>query len=289
MTNAPISSSVLSSTAAITENKKSARDFLFERRWRKRELIIATLWFVACLLYTAPASVFEALLRKCVPQLQLQNVAGSFWNGTATQAFWLQNESSQNNSVIALGSVEWHLQPWSLLWLHPSAHVTTNYGEQYIDAHVRVSPLGNFSLTNTSAALPATLLSNWAPIPARGQIAMKLDRADISRAQINALQGALYWQQAQWQWNTHWLTLGDYRCELSMPAVQNIHCGVQGQGALALDGGIDIDTKARSWSAQLQMKTDTALPDDFRQGIQLMLAAQPDAQGNYSIKRDGHW
>lgn len=274
-------------------------DFVLARRWRKRVLLAAIIWFFACLLYTAPAALFAQLLRAALPSLQLQNVSGSFWNGNAAQAFWLQNGGlqnggQQNNQVIALGAVDWHLQPWSLLWLHPSVHIATNYGEQFVDATIRLSPLGTATLSKVNAALPATLLSNWLPIPARGQIAVKLDRVELSRvnlarAQVHALQGSLYWQQAQWQWNSHWLALGDYRCELTMPAPQQIHCGVQGQGALALDGAIDVSANERSWSLQLQIKTAASLPEDFRQSLQLMLAAQPDAKGNFVVKRNGHW
>jgi len=39
----------------------------------------------------------------------------------------------------------------------------------------------------------------------------------------------------------------------------------------------------------LQIKAEPSLPDDFRQSLQLMLAAQPDAQGKIAIKRSGHW
>ena len=265
-------------------------DFFLDRRWRKRALIAAIIWFLVCLFYTAPAVLFAQLLRAALPSLQLQNVSGSFWNGSAAQGFWQQGKQGQlNNQSIALGSVEWHLHPWSLLWLHPSAHIATSFGEQFIDANIRLSPLGTVTLSKTSAALPAALLSNWLPIPARGQIAVQLDRAEVSRAQVRALQGALFWQQAQWQWNSHWLALGDYRCELTMPAPQQIHCGVQGQGVLAIDGTIDVNANERSWAMQLQIKAESSLPDDFRQSLQLMLAAQPDAQGKVAVKRSGHW
>lgn len=274
-------------TIAVADNKTESR-FVFDRQWRRPAIVAAVLWFLACVLYGAPATLFDAALRKFVPQLQLQNVSGSVWNGNAAQAFWLQN-GTQGDQVIALGSFEWHLQPWSLLWLHPTAHVATHYGEQFVDARLRVSPLGRLTLTQTSAALPAALLSNWAPIGARGQIALKLERAQLSRTHIDALEGALYWQQAQWQWNSHWLALGDYRCELTLPAAQQVHCALQGQGALALDGVIEVNTQEHHWSTQLQATVAPSLPEDFRQGLQLLLGNEPDAQGKYSVKRDGRW
>lgn len=276
-------------TVAVTANKTEL-GFVFDRRWRRRAIVASALWFFACVFYGAPATLFESMLRKFVPQLQLQNVSGSFWNGNAAQAFWSQGKAGANgDQVIALGSFEWHLQPWSLLWLHPTARVSTNYGEQFFDTRLRLSPLGRVTLTQTSAALPAALISNWAPIGARGQFALKLERAALSRSQIDELQGTLYWQQAQWQWNSRWLTLGDYRCELSVPAVKKVNCALQGQGALAIDGAIAVDLQERNWSTQLQVKIDASLPEDFRQGAQLMLAAQPDAQGKYAVNRNGRW
>lgn len=259
-------------------------EFIFDRRWRRRALIAAIIWFSGCLLYGTPATLFAALLRTLTPALQLQNVAGSFWNGTAAQVFW-----QQNDQVIALGSVEWHLRPWSLLWLHPSAHIVANYGEQFFDARVQLSPLGTLTLDKTSGALPASILSYWAPLPARGQIAFKLDRVEIARAQLRVLQGALYWQQAQWQWNSHWLALGDYRCELQMPTAQQIRCALQGQGKLSIDGDVNVNVSERSWALQTRIKIEPTLPEDFRQGLQVMLAAQPDAQGQLVVKRSGRW
>jgi type II secretion system (T2SS) protein N len=256
----------------------------FGRRGRRYALIAAIIWFIGCLLYGAPAVLFVKVVRAAVPSLQLQNVSGSFWNGAAAQAFW-----QQNDRALALGSVEWHLQPWSLLWLHPSAHLVTNYGEQFVDAHLRVSPLGVITLTDTNAALPASLLSSWAPVPARGQFALKLDKAELTSKQWRELKGTLYWQQAQWQWNSNWLALGDYRCELTMPGAEQVRCALQGQGALAINGDITADTKQRKWAAQLQLKAEPSLPDDFRQGLQVMLAAQPNEQGKLEVKRSGRW
>ncbi len=275
-------------TTAIVE-EKAEKKFLFDHRWRQRALIAAVAWFLVCVFYGAPASLFNSLLRQFVPQLQLQNVSGSFWNGSAAQAFWVQSQAAGQERVIALGSFEWHLQPWSLLWLHPSAHIATNYGDQFIDMRLRVSPLGKLTLTQTGAALPAAMISNWVPVGARGQVALKLERAELSRTQIHSLQGALHWQQAQWQWSTQWLALGDYRCELSVPAAQQIHCALQGQGAFALDGVVDVNAQERHWALQLQVKMAPSLPEDFRQSVQVLFAGQPDAQGNYSVKRDGRW
>src|SRR5687767_6990908 len=93
----------------------------FNPRWRRWAIVAAVLWFLTCLLWTAPAALFALIAQRAAP-LQLDAVAGSFWRGRAGQAYVLVP-----NGRVALGSVTWRLKPWSLLWLHPSAHITADY------------------------------------------------------------------------------------------------------------------------------------------------------------------
>jgi hypothetical protein len=251
---------------------------------RRRIWLAVILWFLVCLASTAPAQLLVLLLKPLAPQLQLQDVDGNFWRGSASQAFW-----SQRDKVVALGKTDWQINPWSLLWLHPSAHVATHYGEQFIDTQVRVSPLGRIALRDTTAAVPAQFIGYWLPLPAQGLVALKLAAADISRQRLLAANGDIYWQQAQWQWGRHWLALGDYRCALRIETAGDLHCALQGQGALGGGGDISADFNKKIWAADLKLKVASSLPDEFRQMLTALLAAQPDAQGQMQIKKDGHW
>lgn len=251
---------------------------------RRRIWLAAILWFSFCLASTAPAQLLAVLLKPLLPQLQLQNVDGNFWRGSASQAFWLQGDK-----VIALGKTDWQINPWSLLWLHPSAHIATHYGEQFVDTQVRLSPLGRIALRSTTAAVPAQFISYWLPLPAKGLVALKLTAADISRQRVLAASGDIYWQQAQWQWGTQWVSLGDYRCALQIESAGDMHCALQGQGALGGNGDIHIDVAKKVWATDLKLKLAPTLPDEFRQMLTALLATQPDAQGQMQIKKDGHW
>jgi hypothetical protein len=152
------------------------------RRYRRYVIGAAAVWFFSCLLWTAPASLMVAVLKALTPQLELQITEGSFWRGRAGAAFWRQGEQR-----FALGNIEWQLSPWSLLWLHPSAHITTNYGQQFIDARVRLSPLGTVQLRDARAALPVSALAHWLPMPAEGLLGLNLTRATIAHREEFAL------------------------------------------------------------------------------------------------------
>ena len=252
--------------------------------WRRRAIGAAAVWFFVCLLWGAPAQLLAAMLKPLLPQLQLLAIDGGFWNGSAGQAFW-----QQDGKVMALGKIEWQLSPGSLLWLHPSAHIATRYGEQFVDTHIRFSPRGRIVLYDTSAAIPVQLVGYWLPLPAKGLLDVKLARAEFSRRRVDKAEGDIYWQQAQWQWGAQWLALGDYRCTLHMETAGDLHCVLQGQGALAGTGDVEIDFNKKNWSAAARLKPDAKLPEDFRQTVAALLAVKVDAQNQWQIRRNGSW
>ncbi|HSB96637.1 MAG TPA: type II secretion system protein N [Spongiibacteraceae bacterium] len=255
-------------------------------RRRRISVAAAAVWFFASLLWTAPASLMVAVLKPIAPQLELQIPEGGFWRGRAGAAFWQNNDQR-----IALGTVEWRLSPWSLLWLHPGAHITANYGQQFIDANVRLSPLGSVQLRDVRAALPVAALAHWLPMPADGLLGLKLARVEIARREplVRELEGEASWQQAAWQWSSRWVALGDYSCQLDMKESARIHAVLQGQGALAANGEATVNFKDKDYSLQLLLSPTESLPQEFREGLGLFLGGQRDAQGHWQIKRSGKW
>jgi hypothetical protein len=260
------------------------REIIPGKHWYRRIALLAVAWFFLCLAVGAPAQLLVVVLKPLLPQLQLHNVDGGFWRGSAGASFW-----QQGDKVIALGKTEWDINPWSLLWLHPSAHISTHYDEQYVESRVRVSPWGGLALRDLSAAVPVQLIGFWVPVPAKGLLALKLQAVDIAHARVIAATGDAYWQRAQWQWGNQWLGLGDYRCALQVDKSGSLHCALQSQGALAGNGDVSIDFKQNNWSADLRVQAAPALPEDFRQMVTAMLGTQPNAQGQLQIKRSGHW
>ena len=245
---------------------------------------LALVWFLCCLAWSAPAQLLVLVLQPLLPQLQLQNVSGGFWHGSAAQAYW-----GPHDKVIALGKLEWRIAPWSLLWLHPQADVSTRYGEQSVEMRARLSPLGRIVLRDASAALPAQVLGYWLPLPAAGTLALNLKRAEFTDTDLLAVDGELHWQRAQWQWGNGWLMLGDYRCVLRTEGPDKLQCALRGQGALAGNGTLAIDSNDHSWSADLKVKMHSELPPEFRQTVTMLLAGKADANGELQVQRSGRW
>lgn len=255
------------------------------RRQRRLAIVVAVVWFFLCLAWGAPASLLGTLLKPFAPQLELQAPEGSFWNGRAGAANWRVGEHS-----FALGSVEWHLSAWSLLWLHPSLHVATKYGDQFVDAHVRLSPLGTVQLSDVRAALPVGALTQGLPLRTDGLLGLRFERTEMARdGQLRELQGEVQWQSAAAQWNSRWVALGDYTIAMTTPKNGQLQLQIDGQGALAASGTAGIDLGARTYTVQGQLTPAATLPQEMRDGVGPMLGGQRDAQGHWQIKRDGKW
>jgi hypothetical protein len=74
-----------------------------------------------------------------------------------------------------------------------------------------------------------------------------------------------------------------------MQTAQQLQCALQGQGALSGSGELALNFAERSYILQAQLQTDRSLPEEFRQGLSVMLAAQPDANNQLHVKRSGRW
>lgn len=255
-------------------------------RYRRSAIALAVAWFFGCLAWGAPAALMVALLKPLVPQFELQMPEGGFWHGRAGAAFWQQGDQR-----FALGAIEWRLSPWSLLWLHPSAHVATTYGDQFIDTRVRLSPLGTLQLRELRAALPVAALTQQLPVRIEGLLGLRLERAELSRRdpQLRELQGEIQWQHAAWQWNSNWVLLGDYAGQVSTPEKSRLQIKLDGKGALAASGETTLNLVDKTYALQLLLTPAPSLPQELRDGAGVFLGGQRDAQGRWQIKRDGKW
>lgn len=272
--------------------KFSALDQLSQREhsgdWfsahRRLAIWLAALWFVGCLLWGAPATLMSALLKPLAPQLELQVVEGSFWNGRASAAFWQQGDQR-----FALGSVEWQLRPWSLLWLHPTAKIAASYGEQLVETNVRFSPLGAIALRDLRATLPVGALAQRLPMRIDGLLGLKFERVEVARGgQLRELRGEVQWQRAASQWNSRMVALGDYTFRTSMQKNAQLQVEVEGKGALAATGNATLNLEQKNYTLQLQLTPAASLPQELRDGL-VVLGGQRDAQGRWQVKRDGKW
>ncbi len=286
MHNLPVSAENTGAATAVAIADNSG--VLLSRPLRRALYIALPLWFVLALAWLAPAQLLPALLQGALPQLQLGSVAGSFWHGRAANAQWQDQQQT-----FALGAVEWRLSPWSLLLLHPRVEVSSEFGEQFIAAKARLSPLGAVALHDVRVAVPAASLRMALPIPVEGLITLQLPQLSLHRdGTLETVAGELQWQRAAWQWEHRWLPLGDYRCQLQSAAAGQLHCQLDGGSAARISGAVDVDLTQRRYRIDGELLLSDELPSSVRDGAGLLLGGDPvgnDGGERWHIERQGSW
>lgn len=269
----------------------SFSDSGFTRRQRRAACGLALLWFVGWLAATAPARLMTGALQALNPALQCEGAEGSLWRGSA--AFCALRV---NDQLLALGRLDWRLRPWSLLWLQPSAQVSTRWGDQLVDGDVRVSPFGTITLRDARVQLPASLLHVWAPVPARGTLGARVESLQW-RGHLRELTGRIDWRDAQWQWGARWLSLGHYAVELHSERDQVLTGRLNAEGDLAGAGKLGVNLDKKTWQVDAALSVSRALPQEFRQSLIFLLGAKPvennaagaGAPEQLTLSRQGAW
>jgi hypothetical protein len=225
------------------------------------------------LLMTAPARLAGYWLPE--QQLSLQGFSGSLWQGQADRA-----AVAVSGGWLQLGEIEWHLSPWSLLWLSPQVELKAQWGQQLIDASISVSPTGRIELEQTSVTFSANLVQQWLPVQLGGSINLLVPNMELEQGLPVSGEGRLVWQRASWTGNSGSQLLGDYVVEFKVEADQQFSGAistlagpVQAAGTASLQG--------RSYTVDVQLKSEQGFNKEISNALQLMAAP---VENGYHVK-----
>ena len=85
--------------------------------------------------------------------LLMEGLSGSLWSGQAARVQW-----HWGDKTLLIGRLNWSVNPFSLLWLHPSGSIESVWGGQTIRADVVVSPSGRITFDTATLRADAALL-----------------------------------------------------------------------------------------------------------------------------------
>ena len=202
--------------------------------------------------------------------LIMEGLSGSLWSGQAARTQW-----HWGSKTFLLGRLNWSINPFSLLWLHPSGSIESVWGGQTIHAEVVVGPTGRIAIEAATVRADAALLNNVAPLYVGGSFEADVEQLVWSSQGIEAMHGRLLWRQAVWQTRTGDVALGDY--------VAEIRDQVWGQRAevLTLSGPLQVTGQADLQSSSYQIDLQFTGPATGNAGLRksLDLLATPVESG----------
>lgn len=209
--------------------------------WRSgRWWLAGIVAYLVFLLTTLPADNVIGWLHKRVPDLQVAEVHGSVWAGSARDVAW-QGQS--------WGSLRWRFD-WAALFAgHLGFFLFLNSPDLALQARIA----GNRSrllLEDVAGHLPVNQMVHWLPLPSgsiAGQINIRMQRMVLISARPSAADGVIDLTGLSLSWPQS-VVLGDY--ELKLQTQGNVIHGslldtsgpllVQGSLRITPDGGYDL-------------------------------------------------
>lgn len=142
--------------------------------------------------------------------VQMDGISGTIWQGRVSNVVVPYAGGS-----YALGTLEWQLDPWSLLTLSPCASFTTELANQN-SAGIACSNLaGELILRDAQVSAPAALAQIWAPVQVRGQVDAQIQQLVLSDQQIRKVVGSGSWTNAAYHNSQAWVPLGTLAFDLA--------------------------------------------------------------------------
>jgi general secretion pathway protein N len=251
----------------------------------KKGLMLALLGaaaFVVFLTITAPAGLLAYAVQRVSP-VQLHNVTGSLWHGSAQQI---------TAPELQLGPLNWRLHGWRLLLGEVRLSLEIPAGARNLSgtAQVSASILQKLSLSNVDLTADAQWVFTQASLPlaADGRFHLQIESAELRRARLPRIQAQLDWEQARIVYPQPY-ELGAYRMSMHHhPATDPEYLLGEFKdinSPFKVDGSIKIQHNG-DYEFNAVLSTASDAPEIFRNT--LLFVGVPGPDGSVPIERSGN-
>lgn len=209
--------------------------------------------------------------------VQMDGISGTIWNGSVANVVVPYPGGS-----YSLGSLDWQLDPWSLLSLSPCAQFNTQLASQTSAGKVCAGLGGTVVLENAQLSLPAAAAEIWAPVRVRGQVGAQIQHLTFADQQIKELTGSGSWTGANYHNSHNWVNLGTIAFDLSD----------DGEGGLAakvfdIEGPLQLDMNSQfSLAGAYAIRGNVVLRPNAPQDIAqlLTIVAEETRRGEFKFE-----
>lgn len=241
---------------------------------------LLALVFVAGLVavLTAPARLLGLVIP--AEQIILSGFTGTLWRGSASRSLL-----AVPGGYLHLGSVEWQLQPLSLLLFAPRLHITSDWGQQRFSGKLVLHGSQDISLSDADARFSAGLVQQLAPLALSGDVSVQISSLQVQSGLVTGGEGRLVWERGAWLSPQGLLPLGTYAVDFN----QQPDAPLIGE-VLTLAGPITASGQAqlagRVYALAIDVGSEAAMPANLQQALSLL--ARP-INGGYRLELKGEF
>ena len=247
--------------------------------WRNmRWWLAGFIAYLIFLLVTFPASYALVWWQKRMPEVQLANVSGSVWSGSA-QELALYGQS--------YGALQWKFDWRTFITGNLGLRLWLRSPEMSLKARVS-SSRNNFLLRDVRGHMPISWADTWLALPAdsvSGNIDLELNRMLLVNLRPALIDGVVNLTNVTLNWPQS-VALGDYQIKLSSQDQKGIHGSLlDTSGPLVLQGTLDITP-----GGHYQAKGTISSREPSNSALMNLLDLLPaDKAGNHRFNFSGQW
>jgi len=227
---------------------------------------------------TAPARLLGLVIP--TEQITLSGFAGTLWRGSASRCLL-----AVPGGYLHLGSVEWRLQPLSLLLFAPRLQITSGWGQQRLSGKLVVHGGQDISLSDADARFSAGLIQQFAPLALSGDISAQIRSLQVRSGLVTGGEGRLVWERGAWLSPQGLLPLGSYALDFNQQPDRPLIGEV-----LTLAGPITAQGQAqltgRAYDLAIDVGSESTMPANLQQALSLL--ARP-IDGGYRLELSGEF
>lgn len=230
--------------------------------------LVLALLLVVSLVVSTPARLLAVVLPG--KQLIMQGFAGTLWQGSASRVL-LQLPAG----YFHLGSVQWSLDPLSLLALAPRLSLRAAWGGQLIEGELVLRGQQDIDVINLEGQVAAELLRHFAPVSIDGMFSLQIAELQLRNGLPYSGDGRLVWQNAAWQSPQGLVHLGSYALEFKQAPQEALFAEVVTlSGPLQANG--EIELQERHYQLDILLGSDDILDNQLRGMLSLIAAPEGD-------------
>ncbi|PLW81936.1 hypothetical protein CWI75_12615 [Kineobactrum sediminis] len=241
-------------------------------------ILLGLVVLLACLAVTAPARLVALALPP--GQVAVQGFSGRLWEGRASRVVL-----ATDAGLFHLGELRWTLHPLSLLTLTPRVEISSDWGNQHLQAELLVQGDNNMTLRNVTLNVDAALARYLAPVMLRGQMSLQAEYLQLRNGLPVATRARVLWQQAAWESPRGILPLGTYALDVQQapngPLLGEI---VTLAGPVRAEGELQLQLPNGRYSIATLISHETGWEEVLEEGLSLL--AKPVA-GGYQLRLEG--
>ena len=241
-------------------------------------LLFTLCGYLLFLIGTLPATQLYNVAKEQMPGLQLAQIKGSVWDGSAQQI---------TVNALQVGPIYWQFKPLSLLFGQFEVDLTISDAKLKATGSAGRSLSGEFYLSNlkgeSSVGTITTLIPNL-PVTPAGSIIFDLEEVGFNGQRLSSATGNIDWQRASITQPVD-IQIGNITLHLNSDD-EGVHGKISDKGAtVGINAQLELQMNGQyQIKGKIQPKPNT--PADLTNALNIL--GRPDPTGAIPINLSGH-